>query len=122
MSTSSAKATRKLTVSNGFVVIFSDQSLSSPRLTVSGIWLRGDSDDGTVELGAFMFKETLRKTLKQSLRQTIKVVGLLAVMFSLPLEARTYKIATVAPDGLGWIKDLRQAFKTIDAETEGREI
>ena len=41
-------------------------------------------------------------------------------MFSLPLEARTYKIATVAPDGLGWIKDLRQAFKTIDAETEGR--
>ena len=65
-------------------------------------------------------KEALRETLKQRLRQTIKVAGLLAVMFSLPLEARTYKIATVAPDGLGWIKDLRQAFKTIDAETEGR--
>ncbi len=62
----------------------------------------------------------LKETLKQTLRQTIKLVGLLAVMFSLPLEARTYKIATVAPDGLGWIKDLRQAFKTIDAETEGR--
>jgi len=67
-----------------------------------------------------MFAETLRETLKQRLRQTIQIAGVLVVMFSLPLEARTYKIATVAPDGLGWIKDLRQAFKTIDAQTEGR--
>ena len=62
----------------------------------------------------------LKETLKQTLRQTIKLAWLIGGDVFAPLEARTYKIATVAPDGLGWIKDLRQAFKTIDAETEGR--
>ncbi len=50
--------------------------------------------------------------------------GLLAMLClslqSQTIHAKTYKIATIAPDGLGWIKSLRQSFKTIDEETEGR--
>ncbi len=50
--------------------------------------------------------------------------GLLALfclcLQSQTIQAKTYKIATIAPDGLGWIKALRQTFKTIDEETEGR--
>jgi len=50
--------------------------------------------------------------------------GLLALFClcfqSQTIQAKTYKIATIAPDGLGWIKALRQTFKTIDEETEGR--
>lgn len=34
--------------------------------------------------------------------------------------AQTLKMATVAPDGLAWIKQLRAAMKAIDQETEGR--
>lgn len=34
--------------------------------------------------------------------------------------AQTLKMATVAPDGLAWIKQLRTAMKAIDQETEGR--
>lgn len=49
----------------------------------------------------------------------------LLAMFCLGLQcqvaqAKTYKIATIAPDGLGWIKALRQSFKSIEEETEGR--
>jgi len=35
-------------------------------------------------------------------------------------SAQTLKMATVAPDGLAWIKQLRTAMKAIDQETEGR--
>ncbi|MEJ6670012.1 MAG: TRAP transporter substrate-binding protein DctP [Pseudomonadales bacterium] len=34
--------------------------------------------------------------------------------------AQTLKMATIAPDGLAWIKQLRSAMKAIDQETEGR--
>jgi len=50
--------------------------------------------------------------------------GLLALfclcLQSQTIQAKTYKIATIAPDGLGVIKALRRTFKTIDEETEGR--
>ncbi len=34
--------------------------------------------------------------------------------------AKTYKIATVSPDGLAWMKDLRAGAKEIEDKTEGR--
>lgn len=46
---------------------------------------------------------------------------MLAVM-ALPqsVVAKTYKIATVSPDGLAWMKDLRAGAKEIEQRTEGR--
>jgi TRAP-type C4-dicarboxylate transport system substrate-binding protein len=48
--------------------------------------------------------------------------GLLLVGMSLagPAQAKTYKIATVSPDGLGWMKQLRAAAKDVEVRTEGR--
>ncbi len=37
-----------------------------------------------------------------------------------PALAKSYKIATVSPDGLGWMKQFRTATKQIDTLTEGR--
>tara|TARA_R110002072_G_scaffold64_4_gene327 strand:+ start:13466 stop:14485 length:1020 start_codon:yes stop_codon:yes gene_type:complete len=37
-----------------------------------------------------------------------------------PAMAKTYKIATVSPDGLGWMKQLRAATKDIETQTDGR--
>jgi TRAP-type C4-dicarboxylate transport system substrate-binding protein len=48
--------------------------------------------------------------------------ALLAVALVLPqaVLAKTYKIATVSPDGLAWMKDLRAGAKEIEELTEGR--
>ncbi|MGB1537400.1 MAG: TRAP transporter substrate-binding protein DctP [Pseudomonadales bacterium] len=35
-------------------------------------------------------------------------------------KSQTIKMATIAPDGLGWIKELRQTMKGIGEKTEGR--
>ena len=43
-----------------------------------------------------------------------------ATMGSAQLSAKTYKIATVSPDGLSWMKQLRAGAKEIEAKTEGR--
>ncbi len=37
-----------------------------------------------------------------------------------PVEAKTFKIATISPDGLGWMKQLRSGAKEINLRTEGR--
>ena len=37
-----------------------------------------------------------------------------------PAQAKTYKIATVSPDGLAWMKQLRAGAKDIEARTDGR--
>jgi TRAP-type C4-dicarboxylate transport system substrate-binding protein len=41
-------------------------------------------------------------------------------LFSMTSNAATYKIATISPDGLSWMKKLRTGVKTIDEKTEGR--
>lgn len=37
-----------------------------------------------------------------------------------PAQAKDYKIATISPDGLSWMKKLRVAIKEIEDQTEGR--
>ncbi|MFT5561110.1 MAG: TRAP-type C4-dicarboxylate transport system substrate-binding protein [Candidatus Azotimanducaceae bacterium] len=48
--------------------------------------------------------------------------GLLVIGMTLagPAVAKTFKIATVSPDGLAWMKQLRAGAKDIEARTEGR--
>ena len=47
-------------------------------------------------------------------------LGLLVLIFSLPLHAATLKIATVTPEGSQWMKDMRASAKEIKERTEGR--
>ena len=48
------------------------------------------------------------------------VLLILTVTLSQTVAAKTYKIATVSPDGLAWMKDLRAGAKEIEQKTEGR--
>jgi TRAP-type C4-dicarboxylate transport system substrate-binding protein len=48
------------------------------------------------------------------------LITLLIVLFSLPLQAETLKIATVTPEGSQWMKDMRASAKEIEERTEGR--
>ncbi|MGB1686135.1 MAG: TRAP transporter substrate-binding protein DctP [Pseudomonadales bacterium] len=53
--------------------------------------------------------------------RSIQLLVLIMMMFSpLGVEAATYKIATISPDGLGWMKKLRAGAKEIDTRTDGR--
>jgi TRAP-type C4-dicarboxylate transport system substrate-binding protein len=45
---------------------------------------------------------------------------LLLTLIALPLSATTLKIATIAPDGTSWMKQMRAAAKQIEQGTEGR--
>ena len=47
-------------------------------------------------------------------------VCLLSLLVTAPSVAATFKIATISPDGLSWMKKLRAATKDIEARTEGR--
>jgi TRAP-type C4-dicarboxylate transport system substrate-binding protein len=47
-------------------------------------------------------------------------VLVLLALISLPLHAATLKIATIAPDGTNWMKQMRAAAKKIEQSTEGR--
>ena len=47
-------------------------------------------------------------------------VGLLAMMLALPLQAVTFKVATLSPDGSMWMKELRSGAKQITERTDGR--
>lgn len=46
----------------------------------------------------------------------LALVGLTA----LPVQARTFKIATLAPEGTTWMKEMRAGAETISERTEGR--
>ena len=54
------------------------------------------------------------------------ITGLLIVLmaagtgYTSTADAKTFKIATVSPDGLSWMKKLRAGAKEIDAKTDGR--
>ncbi|MDH5182631.1 MAG: TRAP transporter substrate-binding protein DctP [Gammaproteobacteria bacterium] len=48
------------------------------------------------------------------------IVSLLLLLFLQPLSAQTFKIATAAPDGTFWMKELRSSAKTIQQRTNGR--
>ncbi|MBJ38548.1 MAG: C4-dicarboxylate ABC transporter [Gammaproteobacteria bacterium] len=47
-------------------------------------------------------------------------VVLLAVVLAVPAQAKTLKVATISPDGLGWIKKLRVGMKEVQTRTDGR--
>ena len=48
------------------------------------------------------------------------ILGLLVLLFSVPLHAATLKIATVTPEGSQWMKDMRASAKEIRERTDGR--
>ena len=47
-------------------------------------------------------------------------IALLAIALAAPGHAKTLKIATISPDGLGWIKKLRTGMKEVRTRTDGR--
>ena len=53
--------------------------------------------------------------------RSIQLLVLIMMMLSpLGVEAATYKIATISPDGLGWMKKLRAGAREIETRTDGR--
>lgn len=52
----------------------------------------------------------------------IRLIALMSVLLALPLsvQATTLKIATLAPDGTSWMKEMRAAAKDIKQQTQGR--
>ena len=53
--------------------------------------------------------------------RSIQLLVLIMMMFSpLGVEAATYKIATISPDGLGWMNKLRAGAREIETRTDGR--
>lgn len=49
-----------------------------------------------------------------------RLLTALLLTLALPLQAATLKIATVAPDGTGWMQEMRAGAKEIERRTEGR--
>ncbi len=54
------------------------------------------------------------------LRYPILLITLYAMMTSSSVAARTFKIATLAPDGTSWMKEMRQGAEKISQQTDGR--
>ena len=52
--------------------------------------------------------------------RTLQILLLSMMLVAFPGYAATYKIATISPDGLSWMKKLRAGVKEISARTEGR--
>ena len=50
----------------------------------------------------------------------IRIVLLALLLVASPVYAKTFKLATISPDGLAWMKMLRQGTKEITAKTDGR--
>ena len=55
-----------------------------------------------------------------SCRGLLLVAGVLALVASAPVSARTLKIATIVPDGSSWLVEMRKAGEDIKERTEGR--
>ncbi len=53
-------------------------------------------------------------------RQGLLSVALLLLLAGSPASAAQFKIATLSPDGSSWMKAMRGAASTIEAQTEGR--
>lgn len=53
-------------------------------------------------------------------RTIITLTAAFAVLFALQAEATTFKIATLAPDGTNWMKEMRAGAKEIKERTGGR--
>lgn len=51
----------------------------------------------------------------------IRLVVVLSICFAfVPAQAKVYKIATISPDGLSWMKKLRESTREIEQKTAGR--
>ena len=56
-----------------------------------------------------------------SMRKATPWIAALITFFAVPaLQAQTLKIATIAPEGSSWMKDMRAGAKAIEGHTEGR--
>jgi TRAP-type C4-dicarboxylate transport system substrate-binding protein len=63
----------------------------------------------------------MKEELMFSMMVKFKVpVFVLLLVMALPTHAKTYKIATVSPDGLSWMKKMRDGVKEIKERSEGR--
>ncbi len=59
--------------------------------------------------------------MTNKLFQGLLILSLTVSLFiGLPVSAATYKIATISPDGLSWMQQLRKSVKQIDTLTDGR--
>lgn len=51
----------------------------------------------------------------------VSLVVILSICFTfVPVQAKVYKIATISPDGLSWMKKLRESTRKIEQKTDGR--
>ncbi len=50
----------------------------------------------------------------------ILILAMLMLLMPVSASAKTFKIATISPDGLAWMKSLRAGAEEIEARTEGR--
>lgn len=51
----------------------------------------------------------------------VSLVVILSICFTfVPVQAKVYKIATISPDGLAWMKKLRESTREIEQKTDGR--
>lgn len=51
----------------------------------------------------------------------VSLVVILSICFTfVPVQAKVYKIATISPDGLSWMKKLRESTREIEKKTHGR--
>lgn len=53
------------------------------------------------------------------LTKSIVAVLMALLLSTTPVHAKTFKIATISPDGLSWMKKLRTAVKEIEEKTDG---
>ena len=62
-----------------------------------------------------------KDTRLMKLTTLIKTLSLLLVIaWATPATAQTLKVATIAPEGSSWMKDMRSGAKVIEEHTEGR--
>ena len=52
--------------------------------------------------------------------QIASIFILLLILFAEDIEARTFKVATISPDGLSWMKKMRAGMEEIEKTTQGR--
>jgi TRAP-type C4-dicarboxylate transport system substrate-binding protein len=53
-------------------------------------------------------------------RFILLMLGICLVATPVAVQARTFKVATISPDGLGWIRSFREGVHAVDVETDGR--
>lgn len=68
----------------------------------------------------FSTPRTTTSSPRMHRRALVAAAAIVAIALATPSVAKTLKIATGAPDGMAWMKLLRQAGADVEAATEGR--